>query len=95
MRGTNQSEVGPDVTAEEEFNEEDETVGASSHCCVLERKSTYLQAKRSLETSDPNQWDVATIGMHQRQKETEAVKKVKHMILQFETRDGLPKTPFP
>lgn len=67
---------------------------SSSHCCVIERKSSYLQARRSLETSDPNQWDVATVGIYQRQKETEAIKKVKHVILQFETRNGLPKIPF-
>jgi hypothetical protein len=94
-RCTNKSEVGPDVTAEEEFNEQDEAVDSSSHCCVLERKSSYLQARRSFETSDPNQWDVASVGMYQRQKETEAIKKAKHVILQFETRNGLPKPPFP
>lgn len=94
-RCTNKSEVGPDVTAEGEFIEQDETVDSSSHCCVIERKSSYLQARRSLETSDPNQWDVATVGMYQRQKETEAIRKVKHVILQFETRNGLSKTPFP
>jgi hypothetical protein len=91
---TNKSEVGPDVTAEEEFIEQDEVLDSSSYCCVIERKSSYLQARRSLETSDSNQWDVATVGMYQRQKETEAIRKVKHVILQFETRNSLQKPPF-
>jgi hypothetical protein len=94
-RCINKSEVGPGVTAKEGFIEQDEAVDSSSYYCVLERKSSYLQARRSLETSDPNQWDVATVGMYQRQKETEAIKKVKHVILRFETRNGMPRILFP
>ncbi len=80
------------MTVEEELSEQDEASESSSHCCVIERKSLYLQARRSVETSDPNQWDVATVGIYQRQKETELVKKSKHVILQFETRDGVPNS---
>jgi hypothetical protein len=49
------------------------------------RKSSYLQARRTLETSDPALWDLAAIGLYQREAETEVVKKLKHIILQFDT----------
>ncbi len=64
--------VTPETTIEEELNE-------------YERKSSYLQARRSLETSDPALWDLAAAGRYKREKETEVVKKLKHVILEFDT----------
>ncbi|KAF8865685.1 hypothetical protein BDZ45DRAFT_736257 [Acephala macrosclerotiorum] len=80
-------EIGPDVTVEEELIEE--ALEPSSHRCAIERKSTYLQARRSPETSDSGLWDLAAVGLHQRERETDVVKKLKHVVLQFDTHEGL------
>ncbi|CZR61863.1 uncharacterized protein PAC_11760 [Phialocephala subalpina] len=80
-------EIGSDVTVEEELSEE--ALEPSSHRCVIERKSTYLQARRSPETTDPGLWDLAAVGIQQRERETDVVKKLKHVVLQFNTHDNL------
>ncbi len=76
--------VTPETTIEEELNEY-EHEQEPCYRCVLERKSSYLQARRSLETSDPALWDLAAAGRYKREKETEVVKKLKHVILEFDT----------
>ena len=72
------------MTVEEELNEQ-EQADPTSHRCVLVRKSSYLQARRSLETTNPALWDLAAVGLYQREAETEVVKKLKHVILQFDS----------
>jgi hypothetical protein len=72
------------VAVEEELHEQEQT-DPTSHRCVLVRKSSYLQARRSLETTSPELWDLAAVGLYQQEAETEAVKKLKHTILQFDT----------
>lgn len=56
--------------------------------CVLESKASsgsgYLTARRSQETKEVGQWDLSAVGLHKRQVETERVKKLKHLIIQFE-----------
>jgi hypothetical protein len=80
---TDTLQVDPEVAVEEELNEEEE-IDPTSRCAIV-RKSSYLQARRTLETSDPASWDLAAIGLYQREAETEVVKKLKHIILQFDT----------
>jgi len=75
------------VTVEVELNEQEE-IDPTSHRCVVVRKSSYLQARRSLETNDPALWDLAAVGLYQREAETEVVKKLKHIILQFDTQNS-------
>jgi hypothetical protein len=75
------------VTVEEELDEQEE-IDPTSHRCVLVRKSSYLQARRSLETSNPALWDLAAVGLYQREAETEVVKKLKHIILQFDNQNS-------
>jgi hypothetical protein len=72
---------------EVELNEQEE-IDPTSHRCVVVRKSSYLQARRSLETNDPALWDLAAIGLYQREAETEVVKKLKHIILQFDNQNS-------
>jgi hypothetical protein len=75
------------VTVEEELDEQEEIDPKSLRCAVV-KKSSYLQARRSLETSDPALWDLAAVGLYQRKAETEVVKKLKHIILQFDTQNS-------
>lgn len=51
---------------------------------MLERKGSYLPARRSKDILDPSQWDLSVVGVHKRDKETEAAKKLKHVIVQFD-----------
>lgn len=81
-------EIEPEVTVEEEQNEQEE-IDPTSFRCVVVRKSSYLPARRSLETSDPALWDLAAVGLYQREAETVVVKKLKHIILQFDTQNDL------
>ncbi|KUJ21640.1 uncharacterized protein LY89DRAFT_767791 [Mollisia scopiformis] len=83
-----QEAVTPEVTIEEELNENDQELNPSFRC-VLERKSSYLQGRRSRETTVPSHWDLAAAGLHKRDKETEIVKRLKHVILEFDTRQNM------
>jgi hypothetical protein len=71
---------------EEELTESDQT-HVPSYCCVLERKGSYLPARRSPETSDLDRWDLAVAGLHKRKAGTETVKRLKHVIIQFNTQN--------
>lgn len=84
---TRSNKVTPEVSIEEELSEH-ENEQDPSHRCVLENKSSYLQARRSIETRDPDLWNLASVGLHKREKETEVVKKMKHVILEFDTRQS-------
>jgi hypothetical protein len=75
------------VTVEGELTEQ-EGMELTSHLCVLMKKSSYLQARRSLETTDPASWDLAAVGLYQREAEAEVVKKLKHVILQFDSQNS-------
>lgn len=79
------SQVNPDLTIEYELSESDDT-HSQSFSCVIERKGSYLPARRSPETSDASRWDLAAAGMHKRQTGTEALKKLKHVIIQFDAQ---------
>jgi len=59
-----------------------------SYQCVLESNETYLPARRSPETSDPDRWDLAVAGLHKRQAGTEKVKRLKHVIMQFDSQNS-------
>ena len=84
---TNQLQVSPDVAIEEELEETEDTQ-SPTYRCVLERKGSYLPARRSPETSDPVQWDLAAAGLHKRQTGTEVVKRLKHVIIQFDAQSS-------
>lgn len=47
-----------------------------------------MPARRSPETSGPDRWDLAVAGLHKRQAGTEAVKRLKHVIIQFDTKNS-------
>lgn len=59
-------------------------IKSQSYSCVIERKGSYLPARRSPETSDASRWDLAAAGMHKRLTGTEVLKKLKHVIIQFD-----------
>ena len=67
---------------------ESEHTYVPSYRCVLESKGSYLPARKSPETSDPDRWDLAVAGLYKRQAGTEAVKRLKHVILQFQTQNS-------
>jgi len=81
-------DVNPEVIVEEELIESEHS-HVSSYRCVLESKGSYLPARRSPETSDPDKWDLAVAGLHKRQAGTETVKRLRHVIIQFDTRNDL------
>ena len=63
-----------------------------SYQCVLESEETYLPARRSPETSDPDGWDLAVAGLHKREAGTGMVKRLKHVIMQFDSQNSKPET---
>jgi len=83
--------VAPEVSADAELLD-NEPGSAPSYRCVLESKGAYLPARRSREIADPDRWDLSVVGLRKRQRETEQVKKLKHVIIQFDTRDSKCKT---
>jgi hypothetical protein len=38
--------------------------------------------------ASPDRWDLSAVGLHKRQREAQRVKRLKHAIIQFETRDS-------
>lgn len=56
---------------------------------MIEKKPSYLAARRSHETNDPDLWDLAAAGLHKRQGQTETVKKLKHVIFEFNSKDRM------
>ncbi len=56
--------------------------------CVLESKGGYLPARRSRETKVPDGWDLAVAGQFKKQAATDAVKRLKHIIVQFDTQNS-------
>jgi len=58
------------------------------HQCVIEIKGAYLPARRSVETADPEGWDLSVAGLSKRQANTEPVKRLRHMIIQFDNQEG-------
>lgn len=81
-------EVKPEVMVQEELLESECTLD-SSYQCVLESKETYLPARRSPETSDPDGWDLAVAGLHKIEAGTGRVKRLKHVIMQFDSQNSL------
>jgi len=81
-------DVKPEVVVQEESIESEYTHDLS-YQCVLESKDTYLPARRSPETSDPDRWDLAVAGIHKRQAGTGRVKRLKHVIMQFDSQNNL------
>jgi hypothetical protein len=77
----------PEVIAEVELIESEDT-HVPSYLCSLESKGSYLPARRSPETRDPDKWDLAVAGLHKRQAGTETVKRLKHVIIQFDTQNS-------
>jgi hypothetical protein len=84
---THKVQVNAGVTIEEEMGESEDTHSPCYHC-VLERKGSYLPMRRSPETSNPDLWDLSVAGLHKRQAGMEAVKRLKHMIIQFDTENS-------
>ncbi|OCK76764.1 hypothetical protein K432DRAFT_396165 [Lepidopterella palustris CBS 459.81] len=80
-------DVNAEIIAEEELTESGHT-HVQSYRCVLESKGSYLSARRSPETSDPNGWDLAVAGLHKRRAGTETVKRLKHVIIQSDTQNS-------
>jgi hypothetical protein len=78
--------VNGELSIEQELNENEYSL-ALSYRCVLEKKGAYLPAKRTPDTTDPERWDLAATGIHRQQSSTELVKRMKHMIIQFDTQD--------
>ncbi len=83
--------VAPEVSADAELLE-NEPGSTPSYRCVLESKGAYLPARRSREIANPDRWDLLVVGLHKRQREAEQVKRLKHVIIQFDTRDSECKT---
>ncbi|KAN0075078.1 hypothetical protein V8E54_007689 [Elaphomyces granulatus] len=79
-------DVNPEVAAEEELSEH---THVPSYRCVLESKGSYLPARRSQETSNPDRWDLAVAGPHKRQAGTKVVKQLRHVIIQFDSQTNL------
>ncbi|KAH6668926.1 hypothetical protein B0J14DRAFT_566579 [Halenospora varia] len=78
--------VAKAVSVEEDLNEGDDMRGPS-YRCIIERKGSYLPAKRSSsETKDRTQWDVNAAGLYKRDKKMEPIKKLKHVIIQFDAQ---------
>jgi len=84
---TNNAKVSAEVTIQEELTEGEHTYNRS-YQCVLERKGSYLPARRSPETTSAGLWDLSVAGLHKRAVGTEAVKKLKHVIIQFDTQNS-------
>jgi hypothetical protein len=47
-----------------------------------------LSARRSPETRDPDRWDLTVASLHKREVGTETVKRLKYVIIQFDTQDS-------
>jgi len=73
------------VSIEDELSEREDT-HSPSYRCVIERKGSYLPARRSPETGDSDKWDLAAVGLYKREAGTEPIKKLKHLIIQFDTQ---------
>ncbi|KAH8649407.1 hypothetical protein BGZ60DRAFT_520732 [Tricladium varicosporioides] len=81
-------EISAEVTVQDELAEDEHNYGPV-YKCVIEKIGSYLPARRSPETSDPGLWDLAVAGIHKRQAGTEEVKRLKHVIIQFDTQHSL------
>ena len=82
---THEVKVTAEVTLNEELTESEHTY-APSFQCVLEKKGSYLPARRSLETNDAGMWDLSAASLYKREAEMGVVKRLKHVIIQFDNQ---------
>ena len=87
LANSNNSIVSSDLLIEEGLTESLPS-NAPSFQCVLESKVSHLSARRSDDTSDPDSWDLSVAGLHKERAGTKPVKRLKHVIFQFNRQEG-------